>query len=94
MQIWGPHSLLIDNLYQTGGPEALEDQSPRPDRVCNRIPDTVRGQIVQLALEEPELSPRGLATRFTDSKRYFVSEASVYRLLKAHNLIANPTSSS
>ena len=28
--------------------------------------------------------------RFTDTKRYFVSEASVYRLLKAHDLITSP----
>src|SRR3954463_3694005 len=49
------------DLYQTGGPEALEDRSPRPQRVWNRIPDEMRGQLVQLALEEPELSPRELA---------------------------------
>ena len=78
------------DLYQTGGPEALEDRSPRPERVWNRIPDDVRGQVVQLALDEPELSPRELATRFTDTKNYFVSEASVYRLLKEHDLIASP----
>src|SRR6266702_2634014 len=29
-----------------------------------------------LALDEPELSPRELAVRFTDAERYFVSEAS------------------
>jgi putative transposase len=69
--------------YQTGGPEALEDRSPTPSRVWNRIPDDVRDQIVELALDEPELSPRELAVRFTDTKNYFVSEASVYRLLKA-----------
>jgi transposase-like protein len=45
--------------YQTGGPEALDDRSPRPDRVWNRIPDDVRARIVTLALDEPELSPRG-----------------------------------
>jgi RNA-directed DNA polymerase len=28
--------------------------------------------------------------RFTDDKQYFVSEASVYRLLKAHDLITSP----
>jgi len=28
--------------------------------------------------------------RFTDEKQYFVSEASVYRLLKAHDLITSP----
>ena len=76
--------------YQTGGVEALEDRSPRPLRVWNRIPDDVRQQIVDLALDEPELSPRELAVRFTDTKEYFVSEASVYRLLKAHDLITSP----
>jgi hypothetical protein len=28
--------------------------------------------------------------RFTDAERYFMSEASVYRLLKAHDLITSP----
>jgi transposase InsO family protein len=78
------------DLYQTGGPEALEDQQPKPDRVWNRIPDDVRDRIIRLALDEPALSPRELAVRFTDSEGYFVSEASVYRLLKAHDLIASP----
>ena len=44
-------------------------------------------QIIELALEQSDLSPRELAVRFTDEKRYFVSEATVYRLLKAHDLI-------
>ncbi len=78
------------DLYEVGGPEALEDRSPRPDRVWNRIPDDIREEIVQLALDEPELSPRELATRFTDAHGYFVSEASVYRLLKARDLIPSP----
>ncbi len=77
------------DLYRTGGPEALEDRSPKPNRVWNRIPDDVRERILQLALEEPELSPRELAVRFTDTESYFVSEASVYRLLKAHDLITS-----
>jgi transposase InsO family protein len=78
------------DLYQTGGPEALEDRRPQPKRVWNRIPDAIRQQIIQLALDEPELSPRELAVRFTDQHGYFVSEASVYRLLKAQDLIASP----
>ena len=61
-----------------------------PGRVWNRIPDDIRLQIVELALDEPELSPRELAVTFTDRKSYFVSEASVYRLLKAHDLITSP----
>ena len=87
-----PHATFYRwyDLYHTGGPEALEDQQPKPDRVWNRIPDDVRERIIRLALDEPALSPRELAVRFTDTEGYFVSEASVYRLLKTHDLIASP----
>jgi transposase InsO family protein len=78
------------DLYQTDGPEALEDRRPQPRRVWSRIPDGIRQQIIQLALDEPELSPRELAVSFTDQHSYFVSEASVYRLLNAQDLIASP----
>ena len=54
------------DLYQSGGPEALSDRSPRPHRVWNRIPDAVRQRIIRLALDEPTLSPRELALRFTE----------------------------
>ena len=47
--------------YLSVGAEALEDRSPRPLYVWKRIPDDVRQQIVDLALDEPELSPRELA---------------------------------
>jgi len=76
--------------YQTEGPDGLEDRSPMPLRVWNRIPDDIRERIVKLALDEPELSPRELAVLFTDTENYFVSEASVYRLLKSHDLITSP----
>jgi transposase InsO family protein len=76
--------------YQQGGPEALADRPSRPDRVWNRIPDEVREQIIEMALDCPDLSPRELAVRFTDERRYFVSEASVYRLLKSQDLITSP----
>jgi putative transposase len=76
--------------YREGGPEALADRPSAPSRVWNRIPDTIHDQIIEMALEQSELSPRELAVRFTDEKHYFVSEASVYRLLKAHDLITSP----
>jgi putative transposase len=76
--------------YLTGGLEALEDRSPRPRKVWNRIPDEIREKVVDLALDEPDLSPRELAVRFTDTEKYFVSEASTYRILKAHDLITSP----
>lgn len=43
-----------------------------------------------MELKQTDLSPRELAVRFADERRYFVSEATVYRLLKAHDLITSP----
>ena len=77
-------------LYRTGGADALADRMPRPGRVWNRIPDDVRERVLHLALEAPKRSPRELAVRFTDSENDCVSGSSVYRLLKAHDLITSP----
>jgi len=76
--------------YHLDGKAALQDKAPLPVRVWNRIPDTIRARLITLALDRPELSPRELAVTFTDSEGYFVSESSVYRLLKAHDLITSP----
>ena len=75
--------------YQAFGEAGREDRTSGPGRVWNRIPDDIRQQIVEVALDEPELSPRELAVKFTDERSCFVSEASVYRLLKAHDLITS-----
>lgn len=76
--------------YLQRGAAGLHDQSPKPKHVWNRIPDEVRRKIVKLALKETDLSPRELAVTFTDKESYFVSEASVYRVLKARDLITSP----
>ena len=55
--------------YLESGPEALEDRPSAPSRVWNRIPAHIHDQIIELALEQSELSPRELAVRFTDEKR-------------------------
>jgi len=78
------------DLYQRFGEARLEDRTSHPGRVWNRIPDKVRSDMLEMALERPTLSPRELAVTFTDERGYFVSEASVYRLLKAHDLITSP----
>lgn len=79
------------DLYRRFGEAGLEDRRAGPKRPAwNRIPDDVRTKIIDLALDLPELSPRELAITFTDEKAYFVSESSVYRLLKAHGLITSP----
>jgi transposase InsO family protein len=80
------------DLYRRFGEAGLEDQRAGPKRPAwNRIPDDVRGEVIDMALDKPELSPREVAVTFTDERSYFVSEASVYRLLKAQGLITSPT---
>ena len=68
----------------------LEDLKSHPGRVWNRIPDKVRQTMLDMALARPELSLRELAVTFTDERNYFVSEVSVYRLLRSHDLITSP----
>ena len=72
------------------GEAGLQDQSPKPKHVWNRVPDEVKRKVVDFALQETELSPRELGLIFTDQERYFVSESMVYRVLKAHDLISSP----
>ena len=76
--------------YVAGGLDALEDRKPCPERVWNRIGDDVRQKVIAFALDQPELSPREIAVAFTDQERTYVSEASVYRLLRAEGLITSP----
>ena len=45
---------------------------------------------MEVALDRPDLTLGELAWHITDTHDYFVSESSVYRSLKAHNLITSP----
>jgi len=76
--------------WAEGGVDGLADQPPRPRSVWNRIPETVRRDIVEFALEHEDLTARELAVGYTNEKRYFISESSTYRILKAEDLIAAP----
>lgn len=68
----------------------LADKQPHARQFWNRIPDEVQQQVVDLALENTEESPKLLACRFVDEKGYFISESSVYRILKRENLLQDP----
>jgi transposase InsO family protein len=76
--------------YQDNGVDGLEDRKPTSTVVWNQIPQDHRAAIIELALDKPALSPRELAARYTDQQAYFVSESTVYRLLKAQDLITSP----
>jgi transposase InsO family protein len=56
----------------------------------NTIPEEQKQLVVEVALEHPVLSPRELAVKLTDEQRVFISESSVYRILKAKGLITTP----
>ena len=75
---------------QTDGVSALENNKPSPGIPWNRLPQEEQTAVLELALEKPELSPRELAVTYIDQKNRFVSESTVYRLLKSHDLITSP----
>ena len=69
--------------YAEGGLDGLAARPPAARRHWNRIPPRVRQPVVDLALAVPERPPRELAWQFTDREGHFLSESSVYRILKA-----------
>lgn len=76
--------------YLEEGEAGLVDHRPNPHQIWNRIPQEVKQQVVELALEHPDRSPRQIAWLFTDQKGYFISESSAYRILKGFDLVESP----
>ncbi len=76
--------------YVDEGFDGLHDKKPVRRARWNAIPEKIQKQVLDLVLERTDLSPRELAWRYTDERRYFVSESSVYRILKAADLITSP----
>jgi len=76
--------------YREEGDEGLRDRKRERRCFWNRIPDLEREKVVEVALSRPEMSPRELAWHITDTQGTFVSESSVYRILKSFDLITSP----
>ena len=68
--------------YQEDGFDRRADRKSNPRQFWNRIPDYVRQQFIDMVLSFPEKSPKQLAWFFVDQMVYFISESSVYRILK------------
>lgn len=85
----GIHKRTFYNWYHAYSKDGIDGLLPkkRSARQWNWIPDEQRQLIVDLALDHTELSPRELAVKITDEQQLFVSESSVYRILKARGLI-------
>ena len=76
--------------YRDGGVARLAPQPTQCRRYWNRIPDAERERLVAVALERPELSARELAWHVTDNEGWFISERSVYRILRDFDLLTSP----
>ena len=76
--------------YADKGIDGLQPPGRRTRQQWNTIPLEQKNLAVELALEHPQLSPRELACKLTDEQQVFISESSVYRILKARGLITSP----
>ena len=68
--------------YSEDGYDGLADKRPNARRFWNKIPESVKEDVAQIALEHPDKSPRELAPYIIDTQGNFISESSVYRILK------------
>jgi len=76
--------------YLDNGFEGLKPKTPNRKTFWNKIPEQERNRVIEVALDRPELSPRELAFYITDNQDWFISESSVYRILKERGLITSP----
>jgi len=76
--------------YQEEGYEGLAPRQRKQHCFWNRIPKDQRDCVIQIAKQYPEKSCREVAWFITDYRGFYVSESSVYRILKEHDLIPAP----
>ena len=69
------------------GVVGLMKKPRKPYRVWNRLLEDEETEIVNTAVEHTEMSPRLLAVKITDTGSFSVSEKTVQRVLKKHNLL-------
>lgn len=89
----GIHKRTFYNWYHRYREKGEEGLNPCPamrNRVWNQIPPEQREEVVHLALDLPQYSCRELAVHLTDYQKRFISESSVYRILKERGLITAP----
>lgn len=72
------------NRYRSEGKQGLQ-RKKNPVVSWNKINESDRDKVVEIALEKPELSSREVAWYITGHYGYYISESSVYRILKENN---------
>ena len=73
--------------YQEEGFEGLRPKHRTDRQFWNAIPEWEKQRVVEVARQYPEKSCREVAFHITDKEGIFISESSVYRILKALSLI-------
>jgi putative transposase len=76
--------------YREGGYDGLASRHRNRRQVWNKIPEWEKERVLRVAREHPEKSCREIAWLMTDKMNSFISESSVYRILKAYDLITSP----
>jgi transposase InsO family protein len=77
--------------YERDGSDGLATRKPNANTFWNRIPEEAREEVRAIALERPELTPRELAWHIVDREGWYISESSVYRILRAFDLLPEHT---
>jgi putative transposase len=78
------------NAYLEDGYDGLAGKPCKRRQFWNKISEEERQRIVETALEHPDKSPREVACYIIDNNKRYVSESSVYRILKKKGLITTP----
>jgi len=75
--------------YQENGFNGLASKYKNSRQDWNTIPEWEKERVVEVARQYPEKSSRELACLITDMGS-FISESSVYRILKSYDLVTSP----
>ena len=89
----GIHKRTFYNWYKRyleGGYDGLAPKAKGRHQTWNKIPPEQQTQVIEEALEHEELSSRELAFHIIDNHKWYISESSVYRILKRAGLITAP----
>jgi len=73
--------------FRSKGRTALHDQPSGRSRAWNQVLPEERDKILEIALLQPEWSPREVSCHVTDTAGFSASESTVYRILKAEGLV-------
>ena len=78
------------NAYLLNGYDGLSTKQTKRESYWNQVPEKEQNLILDMALEHTAKSSREIAYLYTDTFDKFISESTVYRILKRHGLIQTP----